>query len=225
MAKRILEIKVALFFIVPALFLIVFIVLKLGYSISSNTIDVYLKIDNIKMIKEGTSVKVRGYDIGRVVDIEPVYEPELHFLAKLRIRDKIFINEDCVAVIQNQNVIGDAVIELKNPVRRGNAIRNGDVLEGIELVTLEAILGDVHNLLATATETIAVFKDISSESKQNIRKMFSDLSDTSGTLNTMVTGSQGDIIKTAEALRQTSETMKEISDEIKNHPLKFLLKE
>jgi len=40
MAKRVFEIKVGLFFIIPIVLMIVFVVLKLGYSLSSDTIDV-----------------------------------------------------------------------------------------------------------------------------------------------------------------------------------------
>ncbi len=205
--------------------MIVFVVLKLGYSISSDTIDVYLKIDNIKMIKDGTSVKVKGYDIGRVVAIQPVYQPELHFLATLRINDQIFLNEDCIAVIQNQNVIGDAVIELRNPVKKGKPLQAGDVLEGIEYVSIEALLGDVHNLLISVTETVNVIKDISTDSKQDIRKFMGELSASSSTLSSILDDSQADVVKTMGTLRQTSETIKEISDEFKKRPLKFLLKE
>ena len=225
MAKRVLEVKVGLFFIIPIILMIVFVVLKLGYSISSDTIDVYLKIDNIKMIKDGTSVKVKGYDIGRVVSIQPVYQPELHFLATLRITDQIFLNEDCIAVIQNQNVIGDAVIELRNPVKKGKPLQAGDVLEGIEYVSIEALLGDVHNLLISVTETVNVIKDISTDSKQDIRKFMGELSASSSTLSSILDDSQADVVKTMGTLRQTSETIKEISDEFKKRPLKFLLKE
>ena len=87
--------------------LFVFIILKLGYSFASTTYDVYLKVDSIKSIKEGTAVKVKGYTIGRVVGIEPVYKPALHFLAIMRIKNEIDIFEGCSAIIQNQNIIGD----------------------------------------------------------------------------------------------------------------------
>lgn len=225
MAKRVFEIKVGLFFIIPIVLMIVFVVLKLGYSLSSDTIDVYLKIDNIKMIKDGTAVKVKGYDIGRVVSIEPVYQPELHFLATLRISDQIFLNEDCVAVIQNQNVIGDAIIELRNPVKKGKPLKAGDVVEGIEYVSIEALLGDVHKLLVSVTDTVNIIKDISSDSKQDIRKFLGELSASSSTLSSILDDSQADVVKTMGTLRQTSETIKEISDELKKRPLKFLLKE
>jgi ABC-type transporter Mla subunit MlaD len=105
--------------------------------------DIYLKLDSIKSIDEGTAVKVKGYTVGRVVDILPVYEPDLHFLAVLRIQRQIALHEDCSAIIMNQNVIGDAVIELRNPDRKGALLRDGDVLEGIEYVNIEELLNNV----------------------------------------------------------------------------------
>ena len=69
------EMKVGLFILFPIVVLVAVVLFKLGYSLSSTTFDVYLKIDNIKAIKVGTSVKVKGFEIGRVVDIRPVYKP------------------------------------------------------------------------------------------------------------------------------------------------------
>jgi ABC-type transporter Mla subunit MlaD len=64
------EFRVGLFILIPVIILILFIILKLGYSLSGSTIDVYLKIDNISAIKKGTAIKLKGYDIGRVVELK-----------------------------------------------------------------------------------------------------------------------------------------------------------
>lgn len=227
MSKRSIEIKVGFFILVPILLLIVLIILKLGYSLSGETMDVFLKIDSIKMIKEGTEVKVKGFSIGRVVTIQPVYKPELHFLALMRIRRGITLYEDCTAVIQNQNVIGDAMIELRNPDRRGggNLLRDNDVLEGIEYVSIEALLDDVHTLLATVNDTVGVLKGISLDSRGEIRRLMGDLANASQTLNLMLADSQADVVQTMSALRKTAETLNEVSVELKKHPMKFLLKD
>lgn len=117
------EVKVGFFILIPLSIVLLFFIVKLGYSLSGSTIDVYLKIENISAIKKGTSVKLKGYDIGRVVELKPVYKPALHFLAKMRIKKNIDLHEDCTAIIMNQNIIGDTVIELRNPERRGEPCR------------------------------------------------------------------------------------------------------
>jgi ABC-type transporter Mla subunit MlaD len=225
MKIRNLDLKVGLFIVIPALILIIFIILKLGYSFAASTIDVYLKLDSLKLIKKGTVIKVKGYDVGRVVEIQPVYEPDLHFLAVMRIQNKVAIYDDCAAVIQNQNVIGDTIIELKNPEKKGNLLRNGDVLEAIEFVSIEALLGDVHSLLATLTETVNVFKGISLESKTNIHKMIESLTMTVGSANRILIDSQSNIVEMMAALRQTAATLKNVSTEFEKHPIKFLTKD
>lgn len=218
------EMKVGLFILFPFVVLVAVVLFKLGYSLSSTTFDVYLKIDNIKAIKVGTSVKVKGFEIGRVVDIRPVYKPSLHFLALMRVTNKIALYEDCSAIIQNQNVIGDAMIEIRNPENPGPLVQNGDVLEGIEFVNIEALLQDVHSLLATATNTMSVVKDISVESKGNIRRLTSDLSSSMGTINNMLASSQKDFGEIMTSFRKTALTMEEISQELKAHPMKFITK-
>jgi ABC-type transporter Mla subunit MlaD len=219
------EFRVGLFVLIPFVIMLVFILLKLGFSIKGSTFDVYLKLDGIKAIKKGTQVKVKGYTIGRVVDIIPVYEPDLHFLALLRIQNRIKLFEDCAAVVANQNVIGDAVIELKNPSRTGKPLRSGDVLEGIAYVNVEALLNDVHSLLSTLTETVLVFQDISVESKGNVRRLLNNLSDSVETVNSTLKDSQTDILETMKAFRATAQTMQDISKELQKSPVKFLMKD
>jgi ABC-type transporter Mla subunit MlaD len=218
------EIRVAIFILLPLVILLVFVVLKLGYSFATSTIDVYMKVDNISSIKNGTQVKIKGYTVGRVVDIIPVYKPSLHFLALLRIKKEIDMYEDCSAVIMNQNIIGDTVIEIRNPVKKEALLRPGAVIEGVEYVSLETIVQDVHQLLATLTNTVAVIQDISLESKGNIRNLVANLSKSVETISSVLQDSQKDILAIMASFRETAKTMNEISVELKKHPVKFLFK-
>jgi ABC-type transporter Mla subunit MlaD len=218
------EIKVGIFVLFPFVVLIGLVLFKLGYSLSSTTYDIYLKVDNINSIKVGTPIKVKGYLIGRVVDIRPVYEPSLHFLALMRVTNEISLYESCSAVIQNQNVIGDPVIDIRNPERKEGLILQGDVIEGVEYVNIEALLRDVHELLVSATGTIASFRDLSSDSRNNIRKLMTDLSSSVATINSILGNSQKNIIEMMDSFRKTAKTMEEISQELKTHPVKFLMK-
>jgi ABC-type transporter Mla subunit MlaD len=218
------EIKVGIFIIFPFVVLIGVVLFKLGYSLSSTTYDLYLKVDSINAIKVGTPIKVKGYLIGRVVDIRPVYEPTLHFLALMRVSNEIALYESCSAIIQNQNVIGDPMIEIRNPDKKENTLIAGDVLEGVEYVNIEALLQDVHNLLASTTAAIAVIKDISSDSRGDIRRMTSDLSSSVATINSILSNSQKDVIEIMASFTKTAQTMQEISNELKAHPVKFLMK-
>ncbi len=218
------EIRVAIFILLPLVILLVFVVLKLGYSFATSTIDVYMKVDNISSIKNGTQVKIKGYTVGRVVDIIPVYKPTLHFLALLRIKKEIDMYEDCSAVIMNQNIIGDTVIEIRNPVKKEALLRPEAVIEGVEYVSLETIVQDVHELLSTLTNTVAVIQDISLESKGNIRNLVANLSKSVETISSVLQDSQKDILAIMASFRETAQTMNEISVELKKHPVKFLFK-
>lgn len=218
------ELRVALFILIPLTILLLFVMVKLGYSIASSTIDVYLKVDNISAIKKGSAVKIKGYTIGRVVEIIPIYEPALHFLAVMRIQSDVVIYENCTAVIQNQNIIGDPVIEIRNPEVYGTPLQAGAVIEGIEYVNLEVVVQDIHELLSTLTATVSVIKDITSESKGNIRNLVANLATTANTFSTMLASSQKDILETLSTFRKTAQTMEEISQELKKHPVKFLFK-
>jgi ABC-type transporter Mla subunit MlaD len=218
------ELRVAVFIIVPVAILLLFVTLKLGYSVATSTMDVYMKVDSITAIREGTLVKIKGYTIGRVIDIKPVYKPALHFLAILRINREMGLYEGCAAVIQNQNIIGDPAIDIRNPEIKAEPLRDHSVIEGVEYVSLEAILQDVHVLLSSLTNTVNVFKDISLESRGNIRTLLTNLSNSVATINDLLVNSQKDILAILTSFRETAKTMNEISEELKKHPMKFLFK-
>ena len=218
------EIRVAIFILLPLVILLVVIVLKLGYSFATSTIDVYMKVDNISSIKNGTQVKIKGYTVGRVVDIIPVYKPTLHFLALMRIKKEIDLYEDCSAIIMNQNIIGDTIIEIRYPARKVELLQSGAVVEGVEYVSLDTIVQDVHQLLATLTSTVGVIQDISMESKGNIRSLVANLSRSVETISSVLQDSQKDILAIMSSFRETAKTMNEISIELKKHPVKFLFK-
>lgn len=216
------ELRVGIFILIPTIIILLFTTLKLGYSIASSTIDVYLKIDSLTSVKKGTRVKIKGYTIGKVVELKPVYKPALHFLATMRIERDIQIYESCSAIILNQNVIGDPAIELKNPEKKGAVLQHRDVIEGIEYVNLEAILQDVHVLLSTLSSTVGIFKDITLDSKNNLRVLVGDLSISVRKLKEILDDSQKDIVTLLSSFRQTAEVLNEISKEFKKNPMKFM---
>jgi len=218
------EIRVAAFIVVPLALLLLIVAVKLGYSIEGSTIDVYLKVDSISSIKKGTNVKIKGHTIGRVVEIQPVYKPALHFLATMRIDNTVGLFENCAAVIQNQNIIGDPVIELRNPERPADLLAGGSVIEGIEHVNLEVILQDVHNLLANTNAAIGVFKEIQLQSKGNIRSMMQNLANSVANLNSILANLQRDFVAILSSFRETAKTFTEISAELKKRPMGFIIR-
>lgn len=216
------EFRVLIFILIPISIILVFIMLKLGYSLASSTIDVYLKVDSITSIKKGTEVKIKGYPIGRVIEIKPVYKPALHFLAIMRIKKDIALYEDCTAIIQNQNIIGEPIIDISNPEKKGELLNDGSVIEGIEYVNLESVLQNVNLLLTDLNKTVAVFRGMSLESKTNIRILIANLSNSVATINKILNDSQKDIGTILGSFRKTAITLDEISKELKQHPVKFL---
>lgn len=218
------ELRVGLFLLVPLVILMLFIALKLGYSLASSTIDVYLKIDSLTSVKNGTPIKIKGYTIGRVVEVKPVFKPTLHFLATMRIQRDVDLYEDCSAVIQNQNVLGDPAIDIRNPEVKGDHLRDGDVIEGIEYVNLEAILQDVHELLQGVSGTVGLVRQMTMDSRQDLKNLLTNLSSSVATVNSILDNSQKDILAILGSFRETAKTMNEISVELKKHPVKFLFK-
>ncbi|HOD14274.1 MAG TPA: MlaD family protein [Spirochaetota bacterium] len=216
------EFRVGLFAIIPVALIVMVILVNLGYSLASSTIDVYVKVNSITSLQKGTPVQVKGYRLGRVVEIRPIFKPALHFLATLRIRKDIELYEDCAAVITNQNLIGDPVVELRNPEAKGAFLREGDVLEGIESGSIEDIMAKVNTLLTEATTIMTLYREVSQESRGDLRRLVVSLADSVANVNNVIQNSQKDIIDIIGSMRKTAQTLDEVSAEIKKNPMKFL---
>ena len=216
------EVRVGLFVIIPVIIIVLFVLMKLGYSLATSTMDVYVRVNSITSLKKGTPVQIKGYQLGRVVDIRPQFKPALHFLATLRIARDIELYEDCAAIVTNQNVIGDPVVELRNPEKKGGRMREGDVIEGIESGSIEDIMGKVNTLLTEVTGIVTLYREVSQESRGDIRKLVSSLAESIGAIDTILKGSQKDIIEMIGSMRKTSQTLDEVAGEIKRNPMKFL---
>ncbi len=216
------EFRVGLFAIIPVALIVMVILVNLGYSLASSTIDVYVKVNSITSLQKGTPVQVKGYRLGRVVEIRPIFKPALHFLATLRIRKDIELYEDCAAVITNQNLIGDPVVELRNPEAKGAFLREGDVLEGIESGSIEDIMAKVNTLLTEVTGIVTLYREVSQESRGDLRRLVVSLADSVANVNNVIQNSQKDIIDIIGSMRKTAQTLDEVSAEIKKNPMKFL---
>jgi phospholipid/cholesterol/gamma-HCH transport system substrate-binding protein len=219
------KLRVGLFMITPAVILLLIIMLKLGYSIASSTMDIHMKVDSLNSVKDGTPVMIKGYRIGRVVDIRPVFKPELHFLATMRINKDIELLEGCSVIIRNQNVLGDPAIEVKNTETYTQPLQDGDVVEGIELVSINALMQQAHDLLGGLNFTVSGINRMMLDSRSNVNSLTANLASTVTHLNTILAESQNDILEMLKSFRATATTMQEISEELKKHPVKFLFKD
>lgn len=218
------EYRVGLFVLIPAVVIVLFILVKLGYSLATSTMDIYVKVNSITSLKKGTPVQIKGYRLGRVVDVRPMFKPALHFIATLRITRDIELYEDCAAIITNQNVIGDPVVELRNPERKGAFLREGDVIEGIESGSIEDIMAKVNTLLTEVTAMVTVYREVSQESKGDLRKLVTSLAGSMANINSILQNSQKDIIDIIGSMRKTSRTLDDVATEIRKNPMKFLFR-
>ncbi|MFC1669909.1 MlaD family protein [Spirochaetota bacterium] len=218
------EWRVGLFIIIPVAIALILILLKLGYSIATTTVDVYLKIDNLKSVKEGTPVEIKGFNIGRVVEVKPIFKPALHFLATMRIKKNIEIFDGCTVLILKENVIGDPIVEFRNPEKKGELLKHGDVVEGVEHGDILATIQNINKVLISVKSAVDNIDSISKDSRHKIRSLMANLASSSGNFNKILITAQKDIFGILASFRQTAKTMHEISTEFKKHPVTFLFK-
>ena len=213
------ELRVGLFLITPLAIMLIVITLKLGYSLVSSTMDIYLKIDSISSIKDGTSVIVKGYRIGRIVDIRPVFKPELHFLATMRVTKDIELFEGCSVIIQNQNILGDTVIEIRNAENQTSPIRNNDV---IELVKFNTIIQQAYDLMGKLYPIADSIDKMLVDNRSDINLLTTNLKSSVTRINNILEDPK--TLDTLNALKETATNAEIFSKELKELRVPGLLR-
>jgi len=222
------ELKVGIFILVPIVIIVLFVVIKLGLNLIGSTIDVYLKLGDITGIKEGTSVKLKGYEIGKVVKVyKPQYdESGLYFIATMRVDNEIKIYKNCSVEIKNQNVIGDTIIEIINPDKPSRSLIDEELIEDKAIirvanhVNLDEILHRVQNVLGSADEIVKALE----QNKHNISSIITNIRGTTAKTDRILSTSEDKIQKTLESAAEISENVEKISTEFKKRPAGFLLR-
>ena len=107
-------------------------------------------------------------------------------------------------------MIGDPVVELRNPETKGAFLREGDVIEGIESGSIEDIMAKVNTLLTEVTAIVTLYREVSQESRGDIRKLVTSLADSIANINNIIQNSQKDIIDIIGSMRKTAQTLDEV---------------
>lgn len=182
-----------------------FILLFALYQITGRGTDAdeyFLELKNVAGIRSGSPVTYSGFEIGQLVDIEPVRNNRLtRYRLKLQVKAGWQIPVDSVAQIVTPSLLGEKQIEITEGTST-SFLKEGDSIKGEETSDMFALVEEISREFRKLSDQglKPLLKTLNSEFSGSLPKVVEQTSELLANLNASATELQG-ILKTVDQKR------------------------
>ncbi|MBV6492699.1 MAG: hypothetical protein LDLANPLL_00696 [Turneriella sp.] len=216
------DIFTGLFVIVGVVFALTVILFIAGYGFFDNRTEYWIRFEKLAGVKKGTPIRIKNFTIGEVSEVIPIYGSDLTFKAKARINHEFVIYQGTKLTITNQNVIGDAVIDLTPSLVKKYILKENDTLFATNFVNLEQMVDQISNLVATINKLVETFTALTGDNKEDVKMILTNLNGSIAKVNGLLGASQGEILAIMRNIRNTSVTLERVTKKLEKDPMGFL---
>lgn len=185
-------------------------------------IALILKVGNFTLLQRGYTLKARlhytagvkmhapvrlsGVDVGEVKAIHILYGDETLVELILWFQDGVKIKTDSKAYVTTLGLMGEKYIEIKAGSAQAAYAKDGELIASQDPVRLEELV------------------EMGTQVAEDISQMAKNISDVAHSVNQTVEGNRKKIDTILDNVEETSEYIRDFSQDIKYHPWKVLLK-
>lgn len=199
MAKFNNEIKTGIV-VVAAILVFMYISAKMGGVKVMDGYELNVLFNYVSGLEDKAPVKLAGVIIGEVKKVTHVYDnDETKVLVKLSLNGDARVREDSKIKISTTGLIGEKYIEITGGSKGSPVVPHGKTLVGVDLYEMEELIARLDS------------------SMQDLQKLM-------GHADSVLVDNKDDIRATIMNLKDSSENLKEFSDEVKRNPWKLLMK-
>ncbi len=199
MAKFNNEIKTGII-VVAAILVFMYISVKMGGVKVVGGYELNVLFNYVSGLEDKAPVKLAGVIIGEVKKVTHVYDnDETKVLAKLSLNGDARVREDSKIKISTTGLIGEKYIEITGGSKGSPVVPHGKTLVGVDLYEMDELIARLDS------------------SMQELQKLM-------GHADSVLVDNKDDIRATIMNLKDSSENLKEFSDEVKRNPWKLLMK-
>ncbi len=207
MAKFNNEIKTGIVVVVAAVLLLI-IVWKMGGIKTEKGYEQKCMFNYVSGLESNAPVKLAGVKIGEVKSVGHTYDgDETKVLVILTLNDNARIRRDSKLRISTTGLIGEKYIEVTGGSKGSPVVDRNETLVGIDPFEMEELLETGKTLAARLDSGI-----------QDLQKLINHT-------DSLLVDNKDDIKVTISNLRDTSESFKEFSDDIRRNPWKLIMKQ
>ena len=214
------ETKVGILSITALVLLIVGFNFLKGKDIFNRSKKIYMIFDDLNGLSKSNEVKIKGYVIGKVYDLDVRGKDMNGIIATINLSEDVHIPDDSKAVISTP-LIGSSFIGIEKGIS-SNYLKAGDTLETrVDAGIFDDVKSQVTPTLSKVREGIDSLKLLLSnvnrlftdQTRANLQQTLANLNNTSRSLNTLLSA-DGSLAKTLDNVSEITENMKNNSDSI-----------
>jgi len=214
------SVKVAVFCILAILILYFGANFLKGVDSFSKREFYYSVFENSGGLHVGAVIYLQGYPVGKVTKVKLVSHAPVQILAEYLINEKLLIPRDSRFEVMSKDMLGGVIVGLEfgtdtQFAKPGDTLACGVVPQFME--SLGPMKEQIVNILASI-DTIAVsFKDILThqDGAAKLAQALHNIESTTASLDQMIAGNKANFGKIVTEISKFSETLTEISPELK----------
>ncbi|AFM13452.1 MlaD family protein [Turneriella parva] len=216
------DIFTGLFVLVGTVFGLSVLLFIAGYNLLDDRTEYWVRFEKLAGVKKGTAIKIKNFTIGEVKDVLPIYGSDLQFKARVLINKEFKIYQGTKVNITNQNVIGDAVLDILPSLSKKYVLKRDDTLFATNIVNLEQMVTQISNLVGTINRLVETFATLAGDNKNDVKMLLTNLNGSIAKVNGLLDSSQGEIVAIMRNIRSTSGTLDKFTKELAENPWKVL---
>lgn len=216
------DIFTGLFVLVGTVFGLSVLLFIAGYNLLDDRTEYWVRFERLAGVKKGTQIKIKNFTIGEVKDVLPIYGSDLQFKARVLINKEFKIYQGTKVNITNQNVIGDAVLDILPSLSKKYVLKRDDTLFATNIVNLEQMVTQISNLVGTINRLVETFATLAGDNKNDVKMLLTNLNGSIAKVNGLLDSSQGEIVAIMRNIRSTSGTLDKFTKELADNPWKVL---
>lgn len=187
-----------------AVFAIIFLIAAIGVQkdIFTKKFHLYFVSESGAGFTEGMPVKLSGFKIGRVKDIELTDGARVKVAAEINKKYDRWVRDGSKARLSKEGFIGESFIEITTGKPEGKLLADGDMIPFEKAGGVEELVAEAKPILTEVKEIITYINSPEGDIKQtlgNIKELTSELKETRSTLDAAIRDT-GDAAKKAGGL-------------------------
>jgi ABC-type transporter Mla subunit MlaD len=216
------DIFTGLFVLVGSVFGLSVLLFIAGYNLLDDRTEYWVRFERLAGVKKGTQIKIKNFTIGEVKEVVPIYGSDLYFKARVLINKEFVIYQGTTVNITNQNVIGDAILDLTPSLVKKYPLKPQDTLFATNVTNLDQMVSQISNLVSTVNKMVETFGALAGDNKTDVKLLLTNLNGSITRVNGLLDASQGEIVAIMRNIRSTSTTLDKFTKEMAANPWKIL---
>ncbi len=173
----------------------------------------------VSILDKGAPIRMAGVRVGEVDKVELYYDEATK---KTRVRVRLFIEknieirENYTFKIQGTHVLSEPHIEITPKPGTFPVLKNGDVIEGITPIAVEALIEKANEISEKISEILSNFQNTLQDSDASLKTMITNLAGITESLNKALSGTDKELKQTIINLNNSTESLDKVLDQVES---------